>query len=175
MSLGLGGGPGIGVGGVIHTTGGEVILSGAHVDFEAIAEAESEMTHARHTREAAGIDVMRDEEAAAGGGAARSARSDGAAGAGAVAGTGAGVGPVKPGHGHGHGHGHGTDAGAAAGAGSAGSAGHSTVGRGQAVPSSPIFQPALEALANTWYQHSPPPHQHTTPVRWRRRQIAPFR
>jgi tRNA wybutosine-synthesizing protein 4 len=49
---------------IIHTAHSEVVL-GARVDVAAISEAEDEMDHARHTREAVGIDVMRDLAAAA--------------------------------------------------------------------------------------------------------------
>lgn len=61
--------------GTIRTHAGDIVLGGAHVDFEAIAEAEEEMTHARHVREAMGIDVIRDTATA---GAAASARATGA-------------------------------------------------------------------------------------------------
>jgi tRNA wybutosine-synthesizing protein 4 len=50
----------------IRTHAGEVVIGGASVDFEAIAEAEHEMMHARHMREAVGTDAFREQSSRAG-------------------------------------------------------------------------------------------------------------
>ncbi|RYG42340.1 hypothetical protein EON68_01940 [archaeon] len=51
---------------VVHTKAGDVVFGTAQVDFEAIAEAEAELSSARHTREAVGMDVLRAKGAKSG-------------------------------------------------------------------------------------------------------------
>ena len=73
--------------GRIHTHAGDVVVGSMTVDFEAIAEAEQEMAHARSIRESAGLDASRSTPTSPAHSVSSAASGSAAAAAAAVAAT----------------------------------------------------------------------------------------